>query len=123
MEVASKISSYQDLDVWKLSRQLVKAVYEATKNFPREDRYEIVSQMRRAAISIPSNIAEGHARPGRNDFANFISIALGSAAELQTQVILSEDLGYLTQDASNTLLNMIQSIQRMLHRLHQAVTR
>src|SRR5574338_386289 len=119
--MSNQIRSYKDLEVWKHSRKLVKAIYQVTKTFPREERYEIVSQMRRAVISIPSNIAEGHARLGRKDFANFISIAIGSSAELETQVILCQDLEYLGEDKTQELLALIDRIQKMLHRLYQSV--
>jgi four helix bundle protein len=115
------ISSYRDLRVWQESKILVKEVYLLTKTFPKEELYALTSQMRRAVISIPSNIAEGHSRLGVNDFSNFVSIAIGSLAELQTQLELSVDIGYCQQDAIDSILGKINAIQRMLHKLRQSL--
>ncbi len=96
---------------------LVKEIYEATNGFPGEERFGLVNQIRRAAVSIPSNIAEGHACSGRAEFKHFISIAMGSVAELETQIILSTDLGYLTSRINVNLLNQLDAIGKMLRGL------
>ena len=86
---------HHDLHVWQESMALTKDIYSATADFPREEIYALTSQMRRAAVSVPSNIAEGAARNSTREFLQFLSIARGSLSELETQVILAEDLGYL----------------------------
>ena len=117
----SGIKSYKDLEIWKRSRLLVKRVYELTKMFPREERYDLISQIRRAVISIPSNIAEGHSRPGRKDFAQFLAIAIGSSAELETQLILAHDLEYAKRAVLEPVLNEIDELQKMMHKLRQSL--
>ncbi|MDD5587030.1 MAG: four helix bundle protein [Alphaproteobacteria bacterium] len=112
------IKSYKDLDVWNKSVELVATIYTLTKTFPKDELYSLTSQMRRAAISIPSNIAEGRAKPTTRDFMRFLSIAIGSAAELETQLIIAERLGYLSQDRLHTLSENVNHIERMLHKLH-----
>ena len=87
--------SYRDLVVWRKSIDLVKAIYSYTRSFPKEEIYGIVSQMRRAGVSIPANIAEGQARNGKKEFLQFLGIAQGSLAELETLLTISESLGYL----------------------------
>jgi four helix bundle protein len=86
---------HHDLIVWQEARVLVKDIYTVTKQFPREEIYALTSQMRRAAVSVPSNISEGAARTSKKEFLQFLSIARGSLSELETQVILTTDLGYL----------------------------
>jgi four helix bundle protein len=86
---------HHDLIVWQEARILVKDIYTVTKQFPREEIYALTSQMRRAAVSVPSNISEGAARTSKKEFLQFLSIARGSLSELETQVILTTDLGYL----------------------------
>jgi four helix bundle protein len=89
-----KMKSHKDLDAWKLGVEFVSEIYRLTGNFPKEEIYGLTSQIRRAAVSIPSNIAEGAARDSPNEFVRFLHIALGSAAELETQLIISERLGF-----------------------------
>lgn len=116
-----EIKNYKDLEVWKRSRKLVKAVYTLTRVFPREELYALTSQLRRAAISIPSNLAEGHSRSGTKDFIQFISIAIGSLAELETQILLSEDLEYVAPEDNHLLLTEITGLQKMLHTLRSSL--
>jgi four helix bundle protein len=115
------VKSYHDLKVWQLSRQLVKDVYTLTANFPREEMYGLISQMRRAAVSIPSNIAEGHSRRGIGDYISFVSIAIGSLAELETQIILSQDLGFADTTKTQNLLEQLSELQRMIYGLRQSL--
>lgn len=89
---------HHDLRIWQEAMTLVREVYRATATFPRDEIYVLTSQMRRAAISIPSNIAEGAARSGVKEFLQFLSISRGSLSELETQVILAKDLGYLEEN-------------------------
>ncbi len=115
------IKNYKDLDVRKKSRVLVKQIYLLTQSFPKEEVYGLISQMRRSAVSVPSNIAEGHSRSGTKDFIQFISIAIGSLAELETQTILAEDLGYVQSHNTKQIFNDIHEIQRMLHSLRNSL--
>ena len=86
---------HQNLDAWKESIQLVKMIYLLTQSFPREELYGLCAQMRRAAISVPSNIAEGAARSSKREFARFVAIAKGSLSELETQALIAVELGYV----------------------------
>src|SRR5258708_4498013 len=104
------IRNYQDL-VWKKGRALVKQVYQLTQHFPKEELYGLTSQLRRAIISVPSNIAEGHSRSGTKDFIQFISIAIGSLAETETQLLLSEDLNYITPSQTEPVIKNIHELQ------------
>lgn len=89
---------HHDLRVWQESMRLAKDIYKATEQFPREETYALTSQMRRAAVSIPSNISEGAARRGPKEFLQFLTIARGSLSELETQIILAADFGYLSDN-------------------------
>ena len=119
--MSKAVKSYQDLDVWMKGMALVKDTYQATVQFPNDEKFGLVNQMRRAAVSIPSNIAEGHARSGAREFTHFISITLGSVAELETQVILSVDLGYLDDATSDNLLQLLDVLGKMLQGLKKAL--
>lgn len=107
------------LDAWKESMVLVKAVYETTKNFPREEVYGLTQQMRRAAVSVPSNLAEGAARTSRREFAQFISIAKGSLSELETQLLIAADLQYI--DRENLIFPQLEKASRLLAGLHKSL--
>lgn len=107
--------SYEKLRIWQESMLLAKNIYAYTSNFPKEERYDLTSQMRRAAISIPSNIAEGSQRNTDKDFGHFISIAKGSLAELRTQVCLSRDLGYAPKEKASVVLGHAEDINKMLY--------
>jgi len=111
------VKSHKDLIVWQKSMDHVAAIYVATKAFPKEELFGIVSQMRRAAVSIPSNIAEGYGRLYDKETVKFLSNALGSASELETQLIISKDLGYLSIEDFQKLTNQIEEIIRMLSAL------
>ena len=108
------------LDAWKEAMQLVKLVYEMTLLFPHEERLGLAQQMRRAAVSVPSNIAEGAARSGKREFANFISIARGSLSELHTQCLIAVELGYLPQD--HATLASVERVSKLLTGLYQRLT-
>ncbi|MBR1498629.1 MAG: four helix bundle protein [Bacteroidaceae bacterium] len=111
------MKSHKDLIVWQKSMDHVAAIYVATKAFPKEELFGIVSQMRRAAVSIPSNIAEGYGRLYDRETVKFLSNALGSASELETQLIISKDLGYLLIEEFQKLISQIEEIIRMLSAL------
>lgn len=109
------IRNYKDLKVWQHARGLVKEIYVATELMPKQEQYGISSQLKRAIVSVPSNIAEGHSRTSTKDYIRFVSMAIGSLAEVETQLILCEDLGYLSVD--QLLYENIHDLQKMLHGL------
>ncbi len=110
-----KIQSYQDLIVWQKGIALVECVYSASKSFPDEEKFGLTSQMRRCAVSIPSNIAEGFGRGKNKYYRHFLTIARGSLLELETQTIISERLGYL--ESPKEILNLIEEESKMLNSL------
>ena len=109
--------SYRDLLVWQKSIALCKQVYEACASFPKSEMYGLADQMKRAAVSVPSNIAEGQGRQHVGEFIQFLSIANGSLAELDTQRILAEALGFIRPESSASLDANISEIRRMLYAL------
>ena len=115
------LQSHKDLEVWKNSISFVTNIYEITKDFPSEEKLGLTSQLRRAALSIPLNIAEGAARRYSKEFLQFIRYALGSAAELETLVIIAANIKYLTIEQKETLINEINSISRMLMALDKSI--
>lgn len=115
------IKTYRDLDVWKKSRGLVKQIYLLSSRFPKEEIYGLTSQLRRAVVSVPSNIAEGHSRSGTKDFIQFISIAIGSLAEVETQVLLACDLEFVKENDIEPIVKNIHELQRMLHALRTSL--
>lgn len=116
-----RLFGYRDLLVWKKGMLLAKQVYALTKMFPDKEKFGLVSQMRRAAVSIPSNIAEGHARRTAKEFAQFLSHAEGSVAELDNQLALSVELGYCTKESGREAWPMIAELQKMLDSLRRKV--
>jgi four helix bundle protein len=110
-----KIKSYKDLIVWQKAFKLVKEIYIITNLFPKEELYGLVSQMRRAAIAILSNIAEGFSRRHRKEYAQFLSIAFGSGAELETQILLSKDLYLAPKENFKKSEELLEEIMRMLN--------
>ncbi len=111
------MDSHKSLIVWQKSIDLVKLVYNAVQLFPKEEIFGLVSQMKRAVVSIPSNIAEGFGRGSRKDCKRFIYIALGSTIELDTQILISKELGFLSEDNSITIESLLIEIKRMLKAL------
>jgi len=111
---------HEDLEIWKLSILLVKAIYKITRLFPDEEKFVLVSQMRRSAISIPSNIAEGAGRKSKKEFTNFLSISLGSLTELETQIIISKELNYIIE--ASELRGLIKKIRIMTSSLMQKLS-
>jgi four helix bundle protein len=100
---------------------LAREIYQVTTQFPNEEKFGLTSQMRRSAVSIPSNLAEGHARMGVNEFLHFVSIAMGSVAELETQVILSGDLGFVSSEQQSALMDQLATVGRMLRGLQRSL--
>ena len=117
MEEKGRIKSFRDLDVWKLGMEIVVDVYEVTKPFPKEEVYGLISQMRRAAVSIASNIAEGFNRYHNKEYKQFLYIALGSCAELETQIEVSMSLRYITQPERDKIIEKLDHEGRMLKSL------
>jgi four helix bundle protein len=104
---------YRDLVVWQKAMELVTAVYRVTRDWPHEEQYGLTSQVRRAAVAIPSNVAEGHCRSGRREFAHHVSIAYGSLCELETQLLIAEDLDYGDAEATESLMDRIAEVRRL----------
>ena len=111
----SYIVSYKDLIVWQKSFELVKEVYILTAKFPNSELYGIVSQMRRCAVSIPSNIAEGYGRKSTKSYIQFYAIAYGSALELETQVLISKELKFVNLDQFEKVDNLLLEVCKMLN--------
>jgi len=111
------LKTYKELEVWKKSYKLCLAIYGITKGFPKEERYGLSSQIRRAAVSVPSNIAEGYGRKTTQEYIRFLYIAYGSICELETQVLLARDLGYIEPGRIETLKEGMAEVERMLKAL------
>ena len=109
----SEVKNYQDLIVWQKAMDLVTLVYQVTRSFPKEELYGLTNQLRRAAVSIPSNIAEGHARKSKAEYLNFLSISQGSRAEVETQLFIAHRLGYVAQETITPALSLLNEIHRM----------
>ena len=112
-KVFGKIKSFKDLKIWQKGIRLVEEVYTVSRSFPKEEMYGLKSQLRRSAVSIPSNIAEGFARLHNREYRNFLYISLGSCAELTTQIIIASRLRYIEKIKADTLLNGIEEISKM----------
>jgi len=121
--MSGSFKSYRDLEVWQKGMQLAKAIYQLTMSFPSEERFSLTNQMRRAAVSIPSNIAEGHARLSTGEFQRFLSIAMGSVAELETQILLSVELGIITEAISLGTLKQLDDIGKMARGLYRSLSK
>jgi len=114
-----KTRGYKDLIVWQKAMQLVKAVYILTREFPSDERFGLISQMRRAALSVASNIAEGQARHSTGEFIQFISHAEGSVAELETQLIIAVDLDFCNDQAAAPIFGLLLELRKMLNALRR----
>src|ERR1035441_10287059 len=112
-----KVSSYRDLVVWQKSGTLVTEIYAATSNFPREEMFGLIPQLRRCAVSVPSNIAEGQGRATKGEFIQFLSHARGSLFALETQLVVAGKLGYIDLDRQQTLGSQTEEIARILNGL------
>jgi four helix bundle protein len=108
------MKSYRELEVWKKAMDMVVAVYELTNEFPQQEKYGLMSQIQRAAVSIPANIAEGYGRLHRGDYLHHLSIARGSLAELETHITIAVRLNYVSRDAVMNIWNMTQEVGKML---------
>ena len=114
---------YKKLRVWQESVNLVKDIYLATKNFPSEEKYGLVNQIRRSAVSVPSNIAEGAGRNTKGEFRNFLGNANGSLFELETQLIISKDLNFIEDKDLILFLPRIEILQKMIYNLMKTLTK
>ena len=114
------MNNFKELKVWQKSVDLSVAIYKLTDKFPQKEQYAISSQMNRGAVSIPSNIAEGAGRNTKKDFNYFLGIALGSSFELETQLIIANQLGYLSEDSLNKIISELNDIQKMIRGLQKA---
>ncbi|HMA40816.1 MAG TPA: four helix bundle protein [Gemmatimonadales bacterium] len=119
----SAIQSYRDLRVWELAMDLVVMSYRVSKSFPKEERYGLTAQLRRAAVSIPSNIAEGHGRKHLGDYLHQLSVANGSLMELETQIEIARRLNYMHPADQETLMRQAANVGRMLAGLFAALKR
>ena len=121
--MAESIQSYRDLSAWQRGRELVKAVYLATAAFPADERFGLVAQIRRSAVSVPSNIAEGYGRGSAPDYLRFLRIARGSLFEVETQLVLATDLGFLAEAGFTDLQSMINEAAKPLSGLIRSIDR
>jgi four helix bundle protein len=115
------MNKFKELKVWQKSIQLVTDIYSATIDFPKEEVYGITSQIRRCAVSIPSNIAEGAGRGTKKDFSHFLDIAKGSSFELETQLIISRELGFIDHNIIVSILSELGEIQKMITGLQKSL--
>lgn len=115
--------NYQDLIAWRKAMDLVKMIYKVTKDFPKEEVYGLTAQIRRAAVSIPSNIAEGQGRTSSKEFQNFLSIAHGSVREVETQILIAQHLNYLPTEQAQHILNQAGEVGRLIKGLWNSLSR
>ncbi len=113
--------NFKELNVWQESMTLAKDVFKATRNFPAEEKYGLTSQMNRCSVSVASNIAEGAGRGSSKEFGHFLSIALGSCFELETQLLLSNEFEYITKEQTLLLTERVCKVQKMLNGLKKSV--
>lgn len=123
MSGADTVRSFRDLRVWQVGIDLVEQTYRLSRGFPREELFGLASQMQRAAVSVPANIAEGHTREHGREYLHHISIAQASLAELETHFEIAGRLGYLSQDQLDSIMGPIRALGRQLYALRNAVAR
>ena len=119
--MSEKLKSYKDLVVWQKSITLVKLVYQLTRSFPPDEKFGLISQMRRTAVSVPSNLAEGHARNTTGEFIQFISHAEGSLAELETEMTLAVELNFCSSPEAQPIQTLIEEVQKMANALRRSL--
>jgi len=115
------IKSFKELTVWQEAMNLVEMVYLQTTTLPKTEMYGLTSQIRRAAVSIPANIAEGNGRKSRNEYLHFLAIANGSITELETHILIAERLNFITSEISEQLQNQLNSVGRLLSALRKSL--
>ncbi|MEQ8904673.1 four helix bundle protein [Ekhidna sp.] len=111
------MNNFRELKVWQRAIDLATLIYSLTKSFPESEKYGLTSQLQRAAISVSSNIAEGSGRQTKPDFKHFLSIALGSLYEIESQLVVSQKLNYISEEAVNTAISEVTEIQKMIYSL------
>ncbi|MBQ1711526.1 MAG: four helix bundle protein [Treponema sp.] len=116
-----KVESHKNLTVWQKSMDLVVLVYKLMEQLPKEERYSLCDQIRRSAVSIPSNIAEGKSRNSIKEYKQFVGIAKGSAAELETQLLICERIGYLDKEELSEVMGLLDEVSKMLAKLNIAL--
>jgi four helix bundle protein len=121
MKAQTSTGNFKDLIVWQRAMEVAELVYGLTSKLPPDERFGLVSQMRRAAVSIPSNIAEGHARHTTGEFVQFISHAEGSVAELETQLLLAVNLGLTPTEQAQPVFSLLDEVRRMLNALRRSL--
>ena len=117
IRATSSVKSYRDLIAWKKAMELVLEIYRATKHFPQVETYGLISQLRTAAIAVPSRIAEGHERISTGDYRQFLGHALGSLMEIETQILIAEELNYLNRERAASLLECTAEVGKILNGL------
>ena len=118
----TQIGSYRELRVWQLAVDIVIEIYRVTRAFPADEKFGLIAQLRRAAVAIPSNIAEGRGRLGAAEFRHFVSIARGSVAEVETQLAVAVALGYIGADEITILSAQLDELSKMLFSLYRSLT-
>lgn len=114
--------NFKELKVWKAGIEICKVIFELTRSFPGEEKFGLVSQMNRCAVSIPSNIAEGCGRKSNKELYQFLNVALGSSFELETQIIISKEFNYLTSEKAEYICALLAEIQKMINGLQKSIT-
>lgn len=109
--------NFRELKVWNDARELVKVIYQLSDEFPKDEKFGLVAQMKRCSISVPANIAEGSAKYSQKDFIRFLQISLGSLYELESHIILSQDLQFLSKNQVSKIVNQIQTLQKRVSAL------
>lgn len=112
---------FKELEIWKKSRLFCSQIYNETASFPQEEKFGIINQLRRASVPIPSNIAEGSSRSSNKDFARFLEIAIGSTYEVETQLLISADLGFINEEKVRELAELLEEIIKMTSRFRSSL--
>ena len=115
------VQSYKDLIVWQKGIRLVSEIYRLTEKFPKSEMFGLMSQIRRAAVSIPANLAEGYARKHRAEYAQFVKIAFGSGAELETHLLIAQNIGFLKKEEATEAEALLNEVMRMLNKLSSSL--
>ncbi len=118
---SSVMNRFKDLNVWKKAIELTTDVYKITEDFPSKEKFGLISQINRSVVSIPSNIAEGAGRTSKKEFAHFLAIAIGSSFELETQLIITNNIKYINENSLNELLLILKDVQNMLYGLKKSL--
>ena len=115
--------NFREYDIWKIALEIAKSIYVITKTFPPHEKFGLSAQLQRAAVSISSNIAEGAARSSEKEFTRFLEIGLGSAFEVETQLIIAQEIGYISEHDFSQIMEPVHSLQKQLHGLLESMPR